>query len=417
MPRCFLNVTVLADPMPVGRTTRINRAIILSDMGFLANRCPAARRHLDAAQSRSDGRKPLYSFISPYYSGDGAPVRAVKFKGDRVRVGVIGCGNWGQNHARTLASMSVLGAVADLVPARREQLAAELGCRSHDADTLIADPQLDAVVVALPPAHQAPMALRVLRAGKHLLVEKPMALDAGQACQIDDLARSTGLVAMTGHLLLFHTAYQALTAMVAGGELGSLRHIRTVRAGQGRFYPGTDVIWDLLPHDLSLLRDLMGALPDAAESQLQSVAVVSELADVASLQMSYCGGPVVNCLVSRVAPQRERRMLVQGSLASVLWDENEDWSRRLCVATNPSPDNPTTTPRFIPLVPAQPLEAQLRHFLDSIRNKTVPRGTVTGGYDVLRFIHALDPIAAKQTGLHHVADALVQRVPAAVTLP
>lgn len=344
-------------------------------------------------------------------------MRADKFKGDRVRVGVIGCGNWGQNHARTLASMSVLGAVADLMPARREQLAAELGCRSHDAEGLIADPQLDAVVVALPPAQQATVALRVLRAGKHLLVEKPMALDAALASQIDELARSTGLVAMTGHLLLFHTAYQALAAMVVSGELGTLRHIRTVRAGQGRFYPGTDVVWDLLPHDLSLVRDMMGTLPDLEQSRLQSVAVVSELADVASLHMTYCGGPVVNCFVSRVAPQRERRMLVQGSLSSVLWDENEDWSRRLCVARNPSADNPTTTPHFVSLVPAQPLEAQLRHFLDSIRNKTVPRGTVTGGHDVLRFIHALDPVAAKQTEVHRATEARFRSIASAVTLP
>jgi len=371
----------------------------------------------ETTQLQTDLTKNLYSSKPRYYSEGVSRRGQTDSQGDRVRVGVIGCGNWGQNHARTLASMSALGAVADLLPERRERLAGELGCRSCTADALIADPGLDGVIVALPPALQAEMALRVLRARKHLLVEKPMALDAGLASKIDDLARSMRLVAMTGHLLLFHTAYQALAALVAGGELGTLRHIRTVRAGQGRFYPGTDVIWDLLPHDLSLLRDLMGTLPEVAQSRLQSVAVVSDLADIASLQMAYCGGPVVSCFVSRVAPQRERQMLVQGSKASALWDENQDWSRRLCVVTNPTEDRPATEPRYLPLVPVQPLEGQLRHFLDSIRNGTQPRGTVTGGYDVLRFIHALDPGQAIQTGKQRAPSTTFYQIPVAVNLP
>jgi len=304
-----------------------------------------------------------------------------------VQLGVIGCGKWGRNHAHTLAQMSVLGGVADLIPSRRAELAKELGCRTCTTDALLDDPRITAVVIALPPANQAEVALRALRAGKHLLVEKPMALDADLAWQIAETARVEGLVAMTGHLLLFHSAYRALSALVAEGTLGDLRFIRTVRAGQGRFYPDTDVVWDLLPHDLSLLRDLMGRLPD--QGRLQGAPVVTSLADVACLQARYADGPVVESFVSRVAPQRERRMLIQGTRASALWDENEDWLRRLCVVTNPTETTPASEPFYVPLTPVQPLTLQLRHFLDSIEKTVVPRGTVIGGHDVLRFIHKL----------------------------
>lgn len=301
--------------------------------------------------------------------------------------GVIGCGKWGRNHASTLAGMTVLRSVADLLPERRDALAAELGCRAETTEAVLADPAISAVVIALPPANQAEVALSALKAGKHLLVEKPMALNADVARQISESARAAGRVAVTGHLLLFHSAYKALAGLVADGELGDLRCIRTVRAGQGRFYPGTDVVWDLLPHDLSLLRDLMGGLPD--EGRIQAVSVVSDLADMASMQASYRGGPMVECFVSRVAPLRERRMLVQGTKASALWDENEDWPRRLCVTPNPTEAHPQAEPRFVPLQPVQPLSEQLAHFLAAIRGTTAARGTVVGGYDVLRFIDDL----------------------------
>jgi len=306
-----------------------------------------------------------------------------------VQLGVIGCGKWGRNHASTLAGLSALGCVADLDTGTREALAAELGCRAATTSALLADPAITAVVVALPPAVQAGVALQAIRAGKHLLVEKPMALDAAAARQITDAAQAAGLVAMTGHLLLFHPVWRALAALVAEGALGDLRHIRTLRAGQGRFYPDTDVIWDLLPHDLSLLRDLMGSLP--GRGRMQTVQVVSDLADAASLQAEWPGGPVVDCFVSRVSPVRMRQVLVQGTRASLLWDENEEWPRRLCLSDNPTPAAPHPPPHFVPLTPAQPLAEQLRHFLMAIKGDAAPRGTVAGGQDVLRFIHDLHP--------------------------
>lgn len=316
-----------------------------------------------------------------------------------MQVGVIGCGKWGGNHARTLAELSALGGVADLSAEKRCALAAELGCRAYGAEALLADPSVGAMVIALPPAVQAGMALRAIGAGKHLLVEKPMALDAATARQITGAANAAGLVAMTGHLLLFHPAWRALCDLVAQGALGSLRHIHTMRLGQGRFYPGTDVVWDLLPHDLSLLRDLMGSLP--ARGDMLATAVVSELADTASLHMAWPGGgPVAHCAVSRVAPVQVRQVLVQGSRASLLWDEAEEWPRRLRLQTNPAPGAPAPEPCFVPLEPAQPLTEQLRHFLAAIEGSAATRGTAAGGHDVLRFIHALHPAPATDGAQH-----------------
>ena len=307
-----------------------------------------------------------------------------------MRIGVIGCGRWGRNHAATLSRLSALAGVADLVPERREALATELGCKATTTRSLLDDSAINAVVIALPPAEQAEVALEALAAGKHLLVEKPMALDVARAAQIASRAKAAGVVAMTGHLLLFHPAWRAIKRVVAEGALGELRHIRTVRAGQGRFYPGTDVAWDLMPHDLSLVRDLIGTLP--MDGHMVATPVVSDrLADIVSVQGAYPDGPSLDLFVSRVAPKKVRRVLVQGSRASLLWDEGEDWSQRLCLTTNPDNDNMQTASQYLPLDEKQSLTEQLVQFINTIEGKVTARGTVFGGVDVLHFIQRIHP--------------------------
>ena len=323
-----------------------------------------------------------------------------------MRIGVIGCGRWGRNHAATLSRLSVLAGVADLVPERRELLAAELGCPATTTQSLLEDPSITAVVIALPPAEQADVALSALAAGKHLLVEKPMALDAARAAQIASRAKAAGVVAMTGHLLLFHPAWRAIKRIVAEGALGELRHIRTVRAGQGRFYPGTDVAWDLMPHDLSLVRDLVGALPE--DGHMVTTPVVSDrLADIVSVHGAFPDGPSLDLFVSRVAPKRVRRVLVQGSRASLLWDEGEDWSRRLCLTTNPDHDNLQVVEQHIQLDERQSLTEQLMQFINTIEGKVPPRGTVFGGVDVLHFIQRIHPDQSRAAGSQQLAVASI----------
>lgn len=307
-----------------------------------------------------------------------------EFKGVDVKVGLIGCGRWGQNHARTLAGLGALDAVADGIVERRDSVAAEHGVRSMTAEAIFADPAIGAVVLTLPPSEQAAMALRALAAGKHLMVEKPMALDVAMAERIVTTAEAMGVVAMTGHLLLFHPAYRALAEVVASGRLGSLRHIRSVRAGQGAFFPGTDVAWDLLPHDLSLLLDLNDGLP--AQGRLEGVSTVSDRNDIATLRMRYPDGPLVECFASRVAPERERKLIVQGSRASVVWDDMKDWPEKLRVIDNPGPGIAQGEAEIIPVEPAQSLEAMLRHFLDCITTGATPRCSVADGYETLRLL-------------------------------
>lgn len=302
-----------------------------------------------------------------------------------MNLAVIGCGRWGRNHVRTLAQLGVLGAVADTRPDAREAFATEFGCAALTPEAVLADPGITGVVVVLPPDAQAAMALQVLAAGKHAMVEKPMAMTAADAQAIAAEATRAGVVAMTGHLLLFHPAYLAIKARVAAGDLGDLRHIRTERAGFGSFFPNTDVGWDLLPHDLSMILDLSGSLP--VTRSLQGRSIVTDRADVASLRAQYDGGAMVDCFVSRIAPVRSRYMLVQGTRASLIWNDLEpDWARKLTFVPHLPGSATPADPQHIALPDTMTLEAELRHFITCIDTGATPRANVQDASQIITWL-------------------------------
>ena len=302
-----------------------------------------------------------------------------------LKLGVIGCGRWGKNHARTLAQMGVLAAVADAHVPARDAVAADFGVASLTPDQMIAAPEISAIVVVLPPDQQAAMALRVLAAGKHAMIERPMAMTAQDARAIAHAATAAQVTAMTGHLLLFHPAYLAIADVLRAGRLGDLRHIRTERAGYGSFFPNTDVAWDLLPHDLSMILDLMGELP--ANRQMQGRAIVTDRADVASLQMRYDTGVMVDCFASRIAPVRSRYLVLQGTKASVIWNDLEpDWGRKVLLVDHTPGRATAHDPQPIPLVESMALEAELRHFVDSISHATPARANVQDAAQIITYL-------------------------------
>ena len=165
-----------------------------------------------------------------------------------VRVAVLGCGYWGGNHIRTLSGLGVLHAVSDANRARAEGLAREFNCLCVDPADLYDHPEIDAIVMALPPQYHAEAAIRAVRAGKDVLVEKPIALNVADAKAAVKAARDGGRAFMVGHVLRFHPAFEKLQELIANGELGSVRYIHSNRLGLGKFHTENDALWDLAPH-------------------------------------------------------------------------------------------------------------------------------------------------------------------------
>jgi predicted dehydrogenase len=231
-----------------------------------------------------------------------------------LRVGVAGAGHFGRYHALKLAASAraELAGVHDRDAGRAALVAAEAGARALGFEELLAD--CDALVVAVPAAAHHGVAIAALRAGRHVLVEKPIAATLAEADEMADLAAARGLVLQVGHLERFSAAHGAIL-----GRAGAPLYIEASRVGP--FKPrGTDVsvILDLMIHDLDLVLELTGSPIVAVDAVGAPVASARE--DMASARLRFASGAVATITASRVAPRIERRMRIFGAAGCVSVD-------------------------------------------------------------------------------------------------
>src|SRR5262245_18158950 len=176
-----------------------------------------------------------------------------------MRVAVIGCGYWGAKHLRVLTSLAEVDLVvavdpsADRIEPIRKMYRGVLA--ASDLDEALN--HVDAAVIATPPRTHAPMARRLLEGGKHVLVEKPMTAASRDAIELIDLAERGGLILMAGHTFEYNSAVLALRDLVAAGELGSIYYIDAARLNLGLYQPDVNVVWDLAPHDISIINTVL----------------------------------------------------------------------------------------------------------------------------------------------------------------
>ena len=188
---------------------------------------------------------------------------------------------------------------------------------------------IDAIVMALPPQFHADMAVRAVLGGKDVLVEKPIALTVADAERSVKAAKDNGRVFMVGHVLRFHPAFETLKALIDNGELGEVRYIHSHRLGLGKFHTENDALWDLAPHDLSMILAITGTEP--IEVRGEGAALLDHLSDFAHLHMRFPNGLRSHLFTSRLNPYRERRLTVVGTKAMAVFDDVEPWERKLAV--------------------------------------------------------------------------------------
>jgi predicted dehydrogenase len=310
----------------------------------------------------------------------------------KPRIAVLGCGYWGANHVRTLKGLGVLHAVADANAARAEGFAVEHDCLAIAADELYQRDDVDAVVMALPPQFHAEEAIRAVAAGKDVLVEKPIALTVFDAERAVAAAASANRIFMTGHVLRFHPAFEKLKALIDAGELGTVKYIHSHRLGLGKFHTENDALWDLAPHDLSMILAITGEPP--TEVRGEGAAVLDNLSDFAHLHMLFPGGLRGHLFTSRLNPYRERRLTVVGTQAMAVFDDVEPWERKLAIYRHEVWQDSgqwvatTNEPTYIPVEGGMPLTRELEHFVHCVQTREAPRTSGEEGVSVLRILTA-----------------------------
>ena len=310
----------------------------------------------------------------------------MRARADGIRVGVVGVGYWGSRHVRVLRSTTGVAAVIGV-----DQRFASIGDgrqEPEDGITAYADiddalPDVDAVVIATPPASHAPLALKAIAAGKHVLVEKPMATTTNAARMLVEAAAAAGVVLMPGHTFEHNAAVHKLRDLVRGGHLGRLFYLDCARLNLGLYQSDVNVIFDLAPHDISISNFVLGARPTTV-TVWGSRHVHPEHEDVAYLRLDYGDlGVRSNIHVSWLDPRKVRRVTAAGSKKMVVYDDMADGERIRVYDKSAIPPDGSDSPLsgvayhlgdvVSPFVPfSEPLAVQDQHFVDCIANDSPP---------------------------------------------
>ncbi|MCV3241795.1 Gfo/Idh/MocA family protein [Mesorhizobium sp. ZC-5] len=310
----------------------------------------------------------------------------------KPRIAVLGCGYWGSNHIRTLKSLGVLHAVSDANRARAEGFASEQECLAIDPDEIFSRSDVDAIVMALPPQFHAECAIKAVENGKDVLVEKPIALTVDDAKRAVAAAEANKRIFMVGHVLRFHPAFEKLKQLIDSGELGEIKYIHSHRLGLGKFHTENDALWDLAPHDLSMILAITGTEP--VEIRGEGAALLDHLSDFAHLHMRFPNGLRSHLFTSRLNPYRERRLTVVGTKAMAVFDDVEPWDRKLAVYRHAVWQDSgqwaftQNEPSYLPVEEGMPLTRELQHFLSCIETREPPRTSGEEGISVLQILTA-----------------------------
>jgi protoporphyrinogen oxidase/predicted dehydrogenase len=322
---------------------------------------------------------------------------------ERVRIAVIGLGYWGPNLVRNLAE-SLTFEIAYLCDVRPQAL--DLVSRRYPGVTcttryeeVLRDGSVDAVAIATPVSTHYSLAMSALEAGKHTFVEKPLAASSEQVIELTAVAEKNGLVLMPGHTFLYSPSVTAIKRLIDAGELGEIYFISSSRVNLGLHQPDVSVVWDLGPHDFSILRYWLGDLP-AEVSAITRSCLLPEVPDVAFINLRYPSGTVANVELSWLAPGKLRRTAIVGSEKMVVYDDTANESVRIFDSGAKIPDPETfgeyqlsyrTGDIVSPRIEAtEPLSLELAGFGAAILQGAPLVSSAEIGLDVVRTIEAVD---------------------------
>ena len=312
----------------------------------------------------------------------------------QLKFGLIGSGYWGPKIARNLDSVpgASVSYVADMDSARLASIAlSQPWIRTTTDASTVFESDVDGVVIATPVKTHFLLARQALLAGKHVLVEKPLTASVEQAQELVEIAEREHRILMVGHTFEYSPAVNELQKIVQSGELGRIYCIDMERLNLGLFRSDIDVIWDLAPHDVSILLYLLGKSPSHVQVQARAH-VQRKICDIAHMDLEYADGATAHIHVSWLHPCRVRRVTVIGDERMAVYDDTNPaemlkiYNKGAEVHADPivSYRNGAITIPHIEWI--EPLRLECQDFADSIRHGTVPRANGRVGLEVVRIL-------------------------------
>ncbi len=311
----------------------------------------------------------------------------------QVRVAVVGVGYWGKNLARNFHELGALEVLCDTDPS------AEATCKSRyqgirflsDYAKLLADPSVDAVALATPAVTHYEMAKAALKAGKDVLVEKPLAIDVKHGEELVKVAEEKERILMVGHILRYHPAILKLKQLIKDGALGKINYLYSNRLNIGKIRTEENILWSFAPHDISVMLSLLDEMPSQVTCQ-GSTHLSQNIPDVTLSHFEFPSGVQAHIFVSWLHPIKEQRLVVVGSEKMAVFDDTAEhklvlyphkveWRDRIPTAIKADAE-------AVALDDREPLRAECQHFLDCVETRRSPVSNGTEGLRVLRVLDA-----------------------------
>ena len=318
-------------------------------------------------------------------------------------IAVIGCGHWGQNFVRVFTNLpdSEVKYCCDL---SEERLGRMKMLYPHIATTtsledVANDPEVQGVVVATPVTSHHRIARRFLEAGKHCLIEKPMCASAEEAEDLIAVAKANNVSIMVGHTFLFTAAVNKVKELLDAGDLGEIYYVNSTRVNLGIFQEDINVIWDLAPHDISILNFVFGSSPVSVSARGHDY-IQNGVEDMAFITIEYPEGKMAHLHVSWLDPNKIRQTTFVGSKKMVVYDDIQQLEkiRIFDKGVDKQPHYDTFGEFhlayrfgdiFIPkLADMEPLKAEAGHFLQMIAGNAPEKATGEEGLSVVRVLEA-----------------------------
>lgn len=332
---------------------------------------------------------------------------------EKVNIAVIGSGYWGPNLIRNIAVLpdAHLHTICDINPKALEQNQRRYPSvrTTPRYEDVLKDPEVQGIVVVTPASLHYEMTRSALDAGKHVMVEKPLSLESAQALELLQRAEAKNLRLMVGHVFEYNPAVTALRALVQNGDLGRILYVYSARVNLGLVRDDLNAMWNLAPHDFSILNYVLQLIPTAVSARGFRL-LGRELEDVAFITLEYPGGVVAHVHVSWVDPNKLRRMTFVGDQKMVVYDDvSQDERLRIYDKGIVLDSLPNAYGEFrlitrsgdlhIPNLPTtEPLRAECEHFVQCIRSEQTPLSDGVDGYRVVRMLEAAQQ-SIEQNGL------------------
>ncbi|MFA6412078.1 MAG: Gfo/Idh/MocA family oxidoreductase [Syntrophales bacterium] len=315
---------------------------------------------------------------------------------NNLKIAVIGAGYWGKNLVRNFHQLGVLKVICDADRKIQSQMRKDypdVSCIDQ-FDGLLNNPSITAIVIATPAVTHFTLAAQALEAGKHVFVEKPLAVTYDEGRQLVAKARNAGKILFVGHILHYHQGVVKLKEMIADGKIGRLQYIYSRRLSLGKIRREENILWSFAPHDISLILSIVGEDPSYVDA-VGSNFLHASIADVTMTNLKFPSGIGAHIFVSWLNPYKEQRLVVVGSRGMLVFDDTQavdeklvlyphiiNWKDGLPIAEKAAAIAVSLSDHW-----EEPLKAECRAFIGAITTGQQP---FTSGEEGLRVLHILE---------------------------